>query len=134
MVSGFERLLSYMRAVSKSKNDQGLRFEQLIKKFFIVSPLYSQLYENVWIWNEFPYNGNKHDYGIDLVAKMRGIDEYHAIQCKFYKENYAVTKEDVDTFLSASGQPFYINNSQVRFSNRIIVSTTDKWTSNSKLP
>ncbi len=128
-MSGFERLLSYMRAVSKSKNDQGLRFEQLIKKFFLVSPLYSQLYENVWMWNEFPYNGNKHDYGIDLVAKMRGIDEYHAIQCKFYKENYAVTKEDVDTFLSASGQPFYINDSQVRFSKRIIVSTTDRWTS-----
>lgn len=63
-MSGFERLLSYMRAVSKSKNDQGLRFEQLIKKFFLVSPLYSQLYENVWLWNEFPYNGNKHDYGI----------------------------------------------------------------------
>lgn len=61
VVAEFERLLSYMRAVGKSKNDQGIRFEQLIKKFFLVSPLYSQLYENVWLWNEFPYNGNKHD-------------------------------------------------------------------------
>lgn len=128
-MSGFERLLSYMRAVSKNKSEQGIRFEQLIKKFLLTSPLYSQLYENVWMWNEFPYNGDKHDYGIDLVAKMRGLDEYHAIQCKFYKENHAVTKEDIDTFLSASGQSFYIDDSQVRFSGRIIISTTDKWTS-----
>ncbi len=118
-----------MRAVSKNKSEQGIRFEQLIKKFLLTSPLYSQLYENVWMWNEFPYNGDKHDYGIDLVAKMRGLDEYHAIQCKFYKENHAVTKEDIDTFLSASGQSFYIDDSQVRFSGRIIISTTDKWTS-----
>lgn len=128
-MSGFERLLSYMRAVSKSKSEQGIRFEQLIKKFLLISPLYSQLYENVWMWNEFPYNGDKHDYGIDLVAKIRGLDEYHAIQCKFYKENHAVTKEDIDTFLSASGQAFYIDDREVRFSGRIIVSTTDKWTS-----
>ena len=82
-----------------------------------------------WTWNEFPYNENKHDYGIDLVAKVHGTDEYHAIQCKFYKEEHAVSKEDVDTFLSASGKPFNINGIQIRFSGRIIISTTDKWTS-----
>ena len=61
-------------------------FEQLIKKILLTSPLYSEIYEKVWTWNEFPYNENKHDYGIDLVAKVHGTDEYHAIQCKFYKE------------------------------------------------
>ena len=128
-MSGFDRLLRYMRAISKNKSDKGSRFEQLIKKFLLISPLYSELYEKVWNWNEFPYNENRHDYGIDLVAKVRGLDEYHAIQCKFYKEDGVVSKDDVDTFLSASGQPFYINGNPMRFSNRIIISTTDKWTS-----
>lgn len=128
-MSGFDRLISYLKAISKNKSDQGSRFEQLMKKFLLTSPLYSELYEKVWTWNEFPYNGNKHDYGIDLVAKVRGVTEYHAIQCKFYKEDHMISKDDVDTFLSASGQPFYIDDTQMRFSGRIIVSTTDKWTS-----
>ena len=128
-MAGFDILLNYMRTISNNKSDQGFRFEQLIKKILLTSPLYSEIYEKIWTWNEFPYNENKHDYGIDLVAKVHGTDEYHAIQCKFYKEEHAVSKEDVDTFLSASGKPFNINGTQIRFSGRIIISTTDKWTS-----
>ena len=83
-MSGFDRLLCYLRAISRNNSDQGTRFEHLMKKFFLTSPLYEDVYESVWTWNEFPYNGGKHDFGIDLVAKVRGVDEYHAIQCKFY--------------------------------------------------
>jgi len=71
----------------------------------------------------------KHDTGIDLVAKKKDYDEYCAIQCKFYDENYPVSKADVDTFLSASGKPFFIDGKPMRYTERIIVPTTDKWSS-----
>jgi predicted helicase len=127
----FEQLMLDLRSVSQSKSDQGTKFELLMQKYFLTSPLYSEIYEQVWRWNEFPY-ANTHDIGIDLVAKLRGKDEFCAIQCKFYDVNNSVSKDDVDTFLSASGKAFYINGNQYRYSERIIVSTTDKWSSNAE--
>lgn len=123
----FERLLTYVKELSRNTSEQGTWFENFIKHIFLTSPIYQEMYENVWTWNEFPYNGGRHDYGIDLVAKVRDLDEYYAIQCKFYDEEHSVSKHDVDTFLTASGKPFYIKGTPVRYSGRIIVSTTDKW-------
>ncbi len=127
----FEQLMLDLRSVSQSKSDQGSKFEKLMKKYFLTSPLYSEIYEEVWLWSEFPY-ANTHDIGIDLVAKVRDNDEFHAIQCKFYDVNNSVSKDDVDTFISASGKAFYINGVEHRYSGRIIVSTTDKWSTNAE--
>lgn len=128
-MNGFEQLLLDLKAISQSKSEQGSFFEIMMKKYFATSPLYSETFESVWLWKDFPYNGGKHDSGIDLVAKKKDFDEYCAIQCKFYDENYPVSKADVDTFLSASGKAFFIKGQPFRFSDRIIVSTTDKWSS-----
>lgn len=125
----FQQLLIDLRDASQSKAEQGTAFERLMKKYFQTSPLYAEVYETVWLWSEFPYNENRHDFGIDLVAKMKNADEYVAIQCKFYDENNYVSKSDIDTFLSASGKPFYVDGQETRYSARLIVSTTDKWTS-----
>lgn len=125
----FERLLEYVKSLSKNSSEQGTWFENFIKQIFLTSPIYQEMYESVWTWTEFPYNGGRHDYGIDLVAKAKDLDEYYAIQCKFYDEEYSISKSDVDTFLSASGKPFYIKGTPIRYVGRIIVSTTDKWTS-----
>ncbi|MBE6841389.1 MAG: DEAD/DEAH box helicase [Ruminococcus sp.] len=127
----FEQLMLDLRSVSQSKSDQGSKFERLMKKYFLTSPLYSEIFKEVWLWSEFPY-ANTHDIGIDLVAKVRDKDEFYAIQCKFYDANNSVSKDDVDTFISASGKAFYINNVEHRYSGRIIVSTTDKWSSNAE--
>lgn len=124
----FEQLMLDLKSVSQSTSDQGSKFELLMKKYFLISPLYSELYDQVWLWSEFPY-ANTHDIGIDLVAKLRDKEEFCAIQCKFYDENNSVSKDDVDTFLSASGKDFYIDGMKHRYSERIIISTTDKWTS-----
>ena len=128
-MSGFEQLLLDFKNMGQSKAQQGTLFELLMKKYFLTCPLYAETFEAVWTWVEFPYNGGKHDTGIDLVAKKKDYDEYCAIQCKFYDENYPVSKADVDTFLSASGKPFFIDGKPMRYSERIIVSTTDKWSS-----
>ena len=130
MEGSFNTLLNTLREASNSKSGQGTMLERLIKQFLLVSPLYSRIYDKVWLWTEFPYNGNQHDMGIDLVAHLRGEEQdYCAIQVKFYDENHAVQKSDVDTFLSASGKPFYIDGTPVYYKQRLIVSTTDKWSS-----
>ena len=54
------------------------------------------------------FHAETNDIDIDLVVKKRDKDEYTAIQCKFYDEKTLVSKDDVDTFLSASGKAFYI--------------------------
>lgn len=126
-MSGFEQLLLDFKSMGQSKAQQGMIFELLMKKYFLTCPLYAETFEAVWTWGEFPYNGGKHDTGIDLVAKKTNYDEYCAIQCKFYDENYPISKADVDTFISASGKPFFIDGKPMRYSERIIVSTTDKW-------
>lgn len=128
---GFEQLMFDLRNASQSKSDQGSKFERLMQKYFSTSPLYSELFEEVWLWSEFPY-ASTHDIGIDLVAKKKACDEFTAIQCKFYDVNNAVSKDDVDTFISASGKSFYIDGKEHRYSERIIVSTTDKWSSNAE--
>lgn len=129
--NGFEQMILDLRKRSINKSDQGSKFELLMQKYFLTSSLYSEIYEKVWLWNEFPY-ASTHDIGIDLVAKLRGKDEFCAIQCKFYNEANSVSKDDVDTFLSASGKAFYVDGVMHRFSERIIVSTTDKWSSNAE--
>lgn len=128
-MDSFDNLLCELKSLSQNKSQQGAFFELLMKKYFMTSPLYSEMFEIVWMWPEFPYNGGKHDTGIDIVAKKKNCDEYCAIQCKFYSEDNTVAKSDVDTFISASGKPFYIDGKEVRYSDRIIVSSTDKWTS-----
>ncbi|MBR5362741.1 MAG: DEAD/DEAH box helicase [Oscillospiraceae bacterium] len=125
----FEEILQEMEAKANSKSAKGTLFEEFIQRFLTVQPPYSTMFENVWLWSEFPYNGGKHDYGIDLVARKKDFDEYVAIQCKFYSKDNSVSKEDVDTFISASGKSFDVNGKDVRFTERIIISTTDKWTS-----
>ncbi len=125
----FEELLKELESKSSNKSEKGMAFERFVQCFMTIAPPYSTMYEAVWLWSEFPYNGGMHDFGIDLVAKKKDFDEYVAIQCKFYSEDTSVSKSDVDTFLSASGKPFDVNGTQMRFTERIIVSTTDKWSS-----
>lgn len=125
----FEKILLYAKKLSKNTSEQGTWFENLMKSVFMTSPIYQEIYEKIWTWSEFPYNGGRHDYGIDLVAKTRNLDEYHAIQCKFYDEEHTISKSDVDTFLTASGKAFYVKGEPRRYTQRIIVSTTDKWSS-----
>lgn len=68
-MNGFEQLLMDFKGMSQSKAQQGALFERLMKKYFLTCPLYTEMFESVWTWVEFPYNGGKHDSGIDLVAK-----------------------------------------------------------------
>ena len=116
-------ILNELRALATSMADKGTRFEKLMKAFFLTDPIWADQFEEVWLWSEWPGNGGKHDTGIDLVAKPR-VGGLVAMQCKFYEPSTTISKDDIDTFLSASGK--------LGFTGRILVSTTQKWSSHAE--
>lgn len=104
--------------------DRGALFERLMLRYFQLDPALSQQYEQVWLWSDWPDRKGKPDTGIDLVARERGTGNYTAIQCKFYEPTHTLSKGDIDTFFTASGKK--------PFTNRVIISTTDKWGKNAE--
>lgn len=133
-MTSFNSILAKYRKLSFSERDKGDRFEKLIQNYFLTDPKYSYNLKKVWLWNEFPSKtdfGGK-DTGIDLVA-LTINDEYWAIQCKCFDENATIDKKAVDSFLSTSSKTFKNEQLQtVGFSQRLWVSTTNKWGSNAE--
>ncbi|HAT3992465.1 helicase [Elizabethkingia anophelis] len=133
-MTSFNSILAKYRKLSFSERDKGDRFETLIQNYFLTDPKYSYNLKKVWLWNEFPSKtdfGGK-DIGIDLVA-LTINDEYWAIQCKCFDENATIDKKAVDSFLSTSSKTFKNEQLQtVGFSQRLWVSTTNKWGSNAE--
>jgi predicted helicase len=94
-------------------------------RYFQLDPALSQQYEQVWLWSDWPDSKGKPDTGIDLVARERDTGDYIAIQCKFYEPTHTLAKGDIDSFFTAS--------SKKPFTNRVIISTTDKWGKKAKM-
>lgn len=91
-------------------------------------PIQVEQYEQVQAYGEWAkanrWDGR--DTGIDLVAKLRHEDGYAAIQCKFYDPDHRVRKEDIDSFISASGKD--------PFERRVIIDTTEtEWSENAEM-
>lgn len=107
-----------------SNSERGTKFEQLMVRYFQLDPLLAQQYDQVWRWTDWPGRDGKPDTGIDLVARERDTGEFTAIQCKFYEPTHMLAKADIDSFFTASGKK--------PFRNRVIISTTDRWTTNAE--
>ena len=134
-VSGVYKILNKYRADSLSEAEKGTKFEELMRFYLLELPKYKGRLSKVWLWGDFPYRkdfGSGHDLGIDLVA-LTVSGEYWAVQCKCYQEDAYITKESVDTFLSTSGKRFSDGNLESkRFSRRLWIATTDKWSDNAE--
>lgn len=119
-------LLNTYRDASQTEREKGTYFENLIIQYFKNEASYKDLYSNVWTYADWAELQGlpKNDAGIDLVAQTHGTNEFHAIQCKFYAADYRVQKADIDSFFTASGKKL--------FSHRIIVSTTNNWSTNAE--
>lgn len=119
--TALQKLLATFSSDTQTMREKGTYFEDLMLKYFANEPKYRDLYGEVMTyayWAE--HNGlDKRDTGIDLVAKTRGTNEYHAIQCKFYAEDYRLQKSDIDSFFTASGKKPFVH--------RIIVATSRVW-------
>ena len=128
-MTALAQILETYRQNALSQREKGTYFEELIRTYFRNEPSYSDLYEDVWLYSDWAkahldFGLSANDTGIDLVAKTRGTNEYHAIQCKFYAADYCVQKKDIDSFFTASGQK--------PFARRYIVSTSNHWSKNAE--
>ena len=114
-------LLDSFRNAAVTEREKGTYFEELICTYLRNEAIYRDLYSDVWTYADWASRQglDRRDTGIDLVARTNGTGEYHAIQCKFYAEDYRVQKSDIDSFFTASGKK--------HFTYRIIVSTTNHW-------
>ncbi len=126
-----QSILVQYRATSQTEREKGTYFEELIRTYFRYEASYADLYSDVWLYADWAkeigtpqFKMSAKDTGIDLVAKTRGTEEYHAIQCKCYAPDYRVRKADIDSFFTASGQK--------PFTQRIIVTTTNDWSENAE--
>ncbi|MDO8727916.1 MAG: DEAD/DEAH box helicase family protein [Candidatus Methanoperedens sp.] len=129
----FQTVLNKHRELSFSEKDKGARFEHLMKGYLLTNPIYENIFEKVWLWNEFPHSDRfgTSDLGIDLVALTKN-KEYWAIQCKCYQEDTRIDKKHVDSFLATSSRVFSIDGKEERFSHRLWISTTNKWGQNAE--
>ena len=120
----------YNKIKDKNKNelttrDSGTIFEELVKKFLIVEPVYKNQYKKVFLWKEFKEIEENKDLGIDLVAEKYNGD-YCAIQCKFFDRNKKISKGEIDSFLAESGRVFKkIDGNEITFTSKIIVTTAE---------
>lgn len=120
-------LLEKYRNESFSERDKGTRFERLMQAYLKTDPLYADMFQTVWLWDNFPYKsdfGGK-DVGIDLVAQTESGD-YWAIQCKCFADDAYIDKPAVDSFLATSSRTF---DDGKTFAQRLWISTTNRWNS-----
>ncbi len=127
--SAFNDLLKAIEESNFSQRDKGTDFERLSLDFLTNEPTYKDQFTKVQMYSDWAkehkdLEANAKDIGIDLVATDVMADEgkeqtYTAIQCKFYAADRVVSKDDIDSFLSASDKTYY--------SKRFIIATNQKW-------
>lgn len=124
-------ILKKLDESSLNSSEKGLRFEEFCREYLKTDPAYARDVEKVWLWPEFPYNDG-HDIGIDLVCLTKDGD-YWAGQCKFYNGKSKIRKDDIDSFLSASGRGFEDEDGKLHYyKRRLLFTTTDEWDTNAK--
>jgi len=114
-------VLADLRDNAPTIRDKGTAFEELVAKYLVSDPLYASRFESVRPYSQWAAQGARRDLGIDLVG-LEHDGGVCAIQCKFYGAHERIEKKDVDSFLSESGKH--------PFTARLIVSTTDVWSTN----
>ena len=121
MSDGFQRALDHIRSTAGTEAVKGRLFERLMKRYFILDPVYRDRFTRVWLWSEWAathpdFDGG--DTGVDLVAEERE-GGYCAIQCKCYAPGTKISKAHLDSFIAASARD--------PFTARIVVDTGDEW-------
>ncbi|WP_019223825.1 type ISP restriction/modification enzyme, partial [Bartonella rattaustraliani] len=118
-------LLQFCREGATNPRERGTLFENLVKTYLTWDPIQKQEYETVQTYCEWAKERGEdgRDIGIDLVAKIRDEEGYAAIQCKFYESSHCIKKEDIDSFIAASGKD--------PFTRRLLVDSTETdWSEN----
>ena len=127
----FSEVLTQLRE-NQPKAKYGIAFEKLMVNYFRTDPTLKAQFDEVYRWADWRYNGGKADTGIDLVARRADDVSWTAIQCKFYKPTTRIQKANLDSFFEASGRTFETEDGVQHFGSRLIISTTDRWSSNAE--
>lgn len=120
----FDKIISNLERENMVQRDRGTLFELLVTAYLKKEPMYARLFDEVWMLADVPdeYGIPKKDTGVDLVARNRETGELIAIQCKYYSKETTIQKSHIDSFLNEVGKSYYAEG--------IIVTSTDKWSSN----
>lgn len=120
----FDKIIHSLETENMSQRDRGTLFEFLVTAYLQHEPMYTQLFDKVWMLHDVPkeYGIPKKDTGVDLVARKRDTGELVAVQCKYYSKDTTIQKSHIDSFLNEVGKNYY--------SEGLIVSSTDKWSEN----
>ena len=104
-MQSFHEIIQKIRAISINAKQAGTRFEVLILRWFLATPLYDV--KRGWLWADFAKAVGKegNDLGIDLVLEMAN-GEFWAVQCKFYNQNSRIDEDKVAHFLGHQGWKF----------------------------
>lgn len=112
-------LLDEMYFSATNEREKGTKFERFLKTYLQTEPKFSDLFSEVWLWQEWPGRAGRPDTGIDLVAQDRYTGELTAIQAKFYKPSRVLPKHEIDSFFTELGKE--------PFTNGMIVTTARNW-------
>ncbi len=122
-----QSLLQSYRDAARTERDKGTYFERFAVAYLTHDPVQREQYDQIQTFKDWAdtHGWDGRDTGIDLVARLRDEDGFAAIQCKFYDAAYRIRKEDIDSFISASGKP--------PFKRRVIIDSTEKpWSENAE--
>ena len=120
-MSTLEELLDNLLFASRSKTEQGSKFEVLMASYLRTAPEYADRFSEVHLWHDWPERQGR-DTGIDLVARDLVTGGWCAIQCKFYAPDHHLAKKDIDSFIAASNT--------ADFTSRMVISTARDWGAN----
>lgn len=130
-MSAFGEVLTQLRE-NQPQGSYGIKFEKLMVNYFRTDPVLQEQFSEVSRWSDWEFNGGKQDTGIDLVARRAEDDVWVAIQCKFYKPDTYIQKRHLDSFFEASGRSFTTDKGTESFAQRIIISTSERWSKNAE--
>jgi predicted helicase len=130
-MSTFSDVLDQLRK-NQPQGKYGIAFEKLMVNYFRNDPTLSEEYEDAGRFIDWKYYDGQSDTGIDLVARRREDGRWVAIQCKFYEPTAYLQKSHLDSFFEKSGRSFDTEGGKDSFAQRIIISTTDRWSKNAE--
>ncbi len=120
-MSALTALLDGYRHATVAEREKRTSFQDLIQCYLKNEATYQDFYSDVWTYATWAclQGLDQRDTGIDLVAKTRGTNEYHAVRCAFYAPDVWVQKADLESFFAASGEG--------AFTRRVVIASTNLW-------
>ena len=98
----------FYRSLSEDSNKRGEFFEKVFIPWFLkTDPVWSTKVSQVWLWDDYPQRWGK-DCGIDLVYED-AEGKHWAIQSKCISPDREISKAKIDSFLSESKIPEFMD-------------------------